>query len=177
MQNTPTYGNSKSEMNSLSVLSRNCICGPLIDWEGTFLCLRPHNQRMRPAALRACTSTALCICGYSCSQATHAKPARRPMPKPLSSRTGLSTRSGLNGSYPNPFNATTVITYELPTTAHVKLEVYNISGQKVATLVNGKQQAGYRSVTWDASKVSSGLYFYKLTAGDFAETKRMMLVK
>jgi len=47
----------------------------------------------------------------------------------------------------------------------------------VATLVDSKQQAGYRSVIWDASDVSSGLYFYKLTAGDFTETKRMMLVK
>jgi hypothetical protein len=83
----------------------------------------------------------------------------------------------LLGNYPNPFNASTVISYELPTTSHVKLEVYNISGQKLATLVDDEQQAGYRSVTWDASEVSSGVYFYKLSAGDFTETKRMMLVK
>jgi len=83
----------------------------------------------------------------------------------------------LLSNYPNPFNAGTVISYELPTTAHVKLEVYNVFGQKVATLVDGQQQPGYKSVTWDASEISSGLYFYKLTAGDFAETKRMMLVK
>ena len=50
-------------------------------------------------------------------------------------------------------------------------------GQKLATLVDEKQEAGYRSAIWDASEVSSGLYFYKLTAGDFTETKRMMLVK
>jgi len=99
------------------------------------------------------------------------------MRKPLSSRTGLSTRSGLNGSYPNPFNAKTVISYELPTTAHVKLEVYNLFGERVATLVDVEQEAGYKSVSWDGSEVSSGLYFYKLTAGDFSETKRMMLVK
>jgi hypothetical protein len=65
----------------------------------------------------------------------------------------------------------------LPVHSHVKLEVYNTLGQKVATLVDSKQQAGYRSVVLDASEVSSGLYFYKLTAGDFTETKRMMLVK
>jgi len=80
-------------------------------------------------------------------------------------------------NYPNPFNASTVISYELPTSSLVKLEVYNISGQKVATLVDSQQEAGYRSARWDASEVSSGLYFYKLTAGDFNEIKRMILVR
>ena len=80
-------------------------------------------------------------------------------------------------NYPNPFNAATIINYELPVDAHVKLGVYNTLGQKVATVVDERQQAGYRSVVWDASEVSSGVYFYKLSAGDFTETKRMMLVK
>jgi len=57
------------------------------------------------------------------------------------------------------------------------LEIYNLLGEKVATLVDGEQQAGYISVSWEASELSSGLYFYKLTAGDFTETKRMMLVR
>jgi len=83
----------------------------------------------------------------------------------------------LLNNYPNPFNASTVIDYQLPVSSTVKLEVYNLLGSKVATLVNGEQEAGYRSVTWDASEVSSGVYFYKLTAGDYTETKRMMLVK
>jgi len=83
----------------------------------------------------------------------------------------------LRGNSPNPFNARTVISYQLPVTSHVKLEVYNLLGEKVATLVDGEQEAGYKSVNWDASEVSSGLYFYKLTAGDFTDTRRMMLVK
>jgi len=83
----------------------------------------------------------------------------------------------LSGNYPNPFNASTVINYQLPASCHVKLEVYNIIGQKVVTLVDEKQEAAYRSVIWDASEVSSGVYFYKLTAGDFTVSKRMMLVK
>jgi flagellar hook assembly protein FlgD len=70
-----------------------------------------------------------------------------------------------------------VISYQLPATSGVKLEIYNISGQKVATLVDSEEQPGYRSVTWDASNVSSGVYFYKLTAGEFSETKRMMILK
>jgi hypothetical protein len=89
----------------------------------------------------------------------------------------IPLESALLSNYPNPFNATTVISYELPTACHVKLEVYNISGQKIATLVDSKQHSGYRSVTWDASEVSSGVYFYKLSAGDYSEIKRMMLVK
>jgi len=80
-------------------------------------------------------------------------------------------------NYPNPFNATTVIDYQLPVSNRVKLEIYNILGQEVATLVDEKQQAGYRSVIWDASDVSSGLYFYKLTAGEFREVKSMTLLK
>jgi hypothetical protein len=95
----------------------------------------------------------------------------------VSTGTALPTHYALSQNYPNPFNAKTIVNYQLPVDSHVKLEVYNTLGQKVATLVNGKQQAGYRSVTWDASKVSSGFYFYKLTAGDYTEARRMILVK
>ncbi|GAG09460.1 unnamed protein product, partial [marine sediment metagenome] len=90
---------------------------------------------------------------------------------------GLPPVAEVVGNHPNPFNAVTVIKYQLPAVGYVKLEVYNTLGQRVVTLVNSKQQAGYRSVIWDGSKVSSGLYFYRLTAGDYTETRRMMLVK
>jgi len=89
----------------------------------------------------------------------------------------LPSDFALLSNYPNPFNAQTVIEYQLPVSSTVKLEVYNLLGSKVATLVNGEEVAGYKSVTWDASEVSSGIYFYKLTAGDYTETMRMMLVK
>ncbi len=90
----------------------------------------------------------------------------------IPSETSLNTRC-----YPNPFNTSTTISYQLQTAGQVTLEVYNLLGQRVTTLVNEKQQAGDKFVIWDASQVSSGLYFYKLTAGDFTQTKRMMLVK
>jgi len=80
-------------------------------------------------------------------------------------------------NYPNPFNTSTIINYQLPIDACVKLDIYNLLGEKVASLADKRQQAGYKSVNWDAQEVSSGLYFYKLTAGDYSETKRMMLVK
>jgi hypothetical protein len=93
------------------------------------------------------------------------------------SEVSLPTITELYQNYPNFFNASTLISYQLALTSDVKLEVYNLLGEKVATLVDSKQQAGYKSVVWDASQVSSGLYFYKLTAGDYTETKRMMVVK
>jgi len=89
----------------------------------------------------------------------------------------LPAEFALLGNYPNPFNASTAIDYRLPVSAHVTLEVYNLCGEKVETLVDNEQDAGYKSISWEASEVSSGLYFYKLTAGDFSETKRMTLVK
>jgi hypothetical protein len=89
----------------------------------------------------------------------------------------LPSDYALSQNYPNPFNATTTINYQLPVESHVKLEVYNIRGQKVATLVDSKEQAGYRSVVWDASGVSSGLYFYRLTAGTEVFSDRMTLLK
>jgi parallel beta-helix repeat protein/predicted outer membrane repeat protein len=91
--------------------------------------------------------------------------------------TVLPTDFALSQNYPNPFNAKTTFNYQLPVSNDVKLEVYNLLGQKLATLVDERQEAGYKSVIWDASEVSSGLYFYKLTAGEYTETRRMMLVK
>lgn len=69
------------------------------------------------------------------------------------------------------------IDYSLPEKAHVKLDIYNILGQKVETLVDEQKEPGYHSVTWDASDVASGIYFYKLQAGEFTQTKRMTLLK
>jgi len=89
----------------------------------------------------------------------------------------IPTDFALHQNYPNPFNVNTTISYQVPVASHVKLKVYNILGQKVATLLDEKQAAGYWSVIWETSKVSSGLYLYKLTAGDYTETKRMILVK
>lgn len=83
----------------------------------------------------------------------------------------------LDGNYPNPFNLSTVIQYQLPVDCHVRLEVYDLLGRKVATLVDAEQEAGYQSIIWEALELCSGLYMYKLTAGDFDQVKKMMLVK
>jgi len=79
--------------------------------------------------------------------------------------------------HPNPFNATTRIIYSLPETGQVCLDIYNLGGQLIETLVEGHQDVGEYGVIWDASGQASGVYFYKLTAGDFTEVRRMTLLK
>jgi len=83
----------------------------------------------------------------------------------------------LRQNYPNPFNPTTSIIYSIPKESFVTLKVYNVLGMEVATLVNEKQQARTYKATLDASNLPTGIYFYKLTAGDFVNTKKMMLIK
>jgi choice-of-anchor B domain-containing protein len=80
-------------------------------------------------------------------------------------------------NYPNPFNPSTVVSYQVPSLSEVKLEVFDMLGRKIATLVNEKQSAGKYSVDFNARTLASGMYFYKLTAGSFSETRKMMLVK
>jgi hypothetical protein len=80
-------------------------------------------------------------------------------------------------NHPNPFNPTTIIKFDLPQACNVKLVVYNLRGQKVATLVEGVMEAGKHQVTWNANELSSGIYFYKLVADKFTKMHKMMLLK
>ena len=80
-------------------------------------------------------------------------------------------------NYPNPFNPATTIRYELPKFAEVTIEIYDILARKVATLVSGPQQPGPHRIVWDAAEYPSGIYFYRLKANDYVETKKMVLIK
>jgi hypothetical protein len=80
-------------------------------------------------------------------------------------------------NYPNPFNPTTTISYQLPQDGFVTLKVYDILGKEVATLVNENKNAGYYNVTFDASKLTSGIYIYRIRANNYVQSKKMMLVK
>lgn len=83
----------------------------------------------------------------------------------------------LLGNYPNPFNNQAIIKYALPEPADVTIEIYDLLGRRVRTLSDGKQQAGYHQVTWNSEGQSSGVYFYKIQAGEFSKTDKMLLLK
>jgi len=89
----------------------------------------------------------------------------------------LPTEFSLSQNYPNPFNPSTVIRYGLPEKAHVRLEVFNVLGQRVALLVDAERDAGYHEQVLVGQTFSSGIYFYKVTADRFAETRRLVILR
>jgi hypothetical protein len=90
---------------------------------------------------------------------------------------GVPLRYSLEQNYPNPFNPATVINYQLPYEGFVSLKIYDVSGREVKQLVNEVKQAGYYAVQFNAQSFASGIYFYKIQAGDFMSVKKMVLVK
>ncbi len=95
----------------------------------------------------------------------------------VKSNNEIPTEFVLQQNYPNPFNPTTTISFALPQQANVTITVYNSLGEEVAELINREMNAGFQSVNFDASNLSSGLYFYKIDAGNFVDVKKMLLIK
>ena len=83
----------------------------------------------------------------------------------------------LNQNYPNPFNPSTIISFQIPAISNVKLKIYDVLGREVTTLVNKEMKAGSYKVDFNSSGLASGIYFYKITAGNFSEIKKMVLLK
>ena len=104
-------------------------------------------------------------------------PPRPPEPATPDLKPGLPGRFALEQNYPNPFNPSTVIRYELPVSAHVSVIVYDVLGRVVATLVNGVQSAGFKSVNFDGGKLTSGLYYCQISAGEFTRVMKMLLIR
>ncbi len=82
-----------------------------------------------------------------------------------------------NNPHPNPFNASTVLSYKLKAAKNVNLTIYDITGREVATLVDGMKPAGSHQVVFDAEGLTSGVYFARLEAGEFRQTQKMILLK
>ena len=89
----------------------------------------------------------------------------------------LPVKTELSGSYPNPFNPTTSINYGLEKDGHVEIMIYDAAGRLVEELVNGHQDGGSYSITWNASNQASGMYFAKMVAGDIVQTQKLVLLK
>ena len=83
----------------------------------------------------------------------------------------------LSTAYPNPFNPITTLSFSIPKDSKVRLSIYNLQGREVVTLVNKNMDAGYHSVIWNADIHSSGVYFVKMTAGEYISTQKLMMVK
>jgi photosystem II stability/assembly factor-like uncharacterized protein len=92
-------------------------------------------------------------------------------------KTGVPTSYALHQNYPNPFNPTTQIAYDLPVAGHVRLALFDVVGKEIAILVDEMEQPGYKTVVFDSSRFASGVYFYRLAAGTYAATRKMMVLK
>jgi hypothetical protein len=97
--------------------------------------------------------------------------------RPEENLTGVPLRYSLSQNYPNPFNPVTRISYEIPTAGEVRLVVYDVLGKEAAVLVNERMNAGSYSAEFNGSALSSGVYFYKLSVGEFSQVRKMVLVK
>jgi hypothetical protein len=113
---------------------------------------------------------------YSRAAAESGSANRSSKPGIIDNTTEASGAYGLS-NYPNPFNPTTAISYELSADSHVTLKVYDVLGREVETLVNQNQKVGKYDVTFDGSRLASGVYFYRLVAGNRVMTRKMLLVK
>ncbi len=118
-----------------------------------------------------------CGWAYSRSKGIHTKVGGDPLTaiNPISLE--IPKHFKLEQNYPNPFNPTTIINYQLTFNSFVTLRIFDLQGKEISTIVNKKQLAGSHSVEFNATNLSSGIYFYTLQTENFKETKKMLLVK
>jgi uncharacterized delta-60 repeat protein len=115
--------------------------------------------------------------GYSVFTLARYNTSKTPTGIKIEKKDILPSSFALEQNYPNPFNPTTIISWQLPVSGHIVLKIYDILGREITTLVNGVKPAGNYTTTFDASRLSSGVYFYSLKAGNFYQVKKMILLK
>lgn len=132
------------------------------------------------AGLTDTTVNTISVLGSNLFAGTNSGVWRRPLSEMTAVRDEeryLPKTFSLSQNFPNPFNPSTTIRYSLPSSAHVRLTVYNLLGQVVSELVNEEQSAGWKEVRWNATGFSCGIYFYKLHTGSYVQTKKCLMVK
>ena len=135
----------------------------IIDHEDNEM-MRPYDVNPNPAATRVFASVAMA------KQSAQVQIAEEQV-------AGLPTSFELSQNYPNPFNPSTEIRFSLPEASHVTLKIFNSLGQEVGTLIDADAPAGFHTVKFDASGLTSGAYFYRIQAGNFTAVKSMTLMK
>ena len=140
-----------------------------------------------PFAIQACEKKSTTVCSdiemadFSGVSITYSEPDENGPDDPEyptdDREVELSTETIALSNYPNPFNPSTIISYELPDAQNVTLKVFNLLGQEVQTLVSGYQEAGTHNAVFNADQLSAGVYFYVLQAGTITQTRRMTLIK
>jgi len=95
----------------------------------------------------------------------------------IDEKENLRSKSIINQNYPNPFQSKTIFSYKIEVNSNVELSIYNINGQKISTLISEKKQKGKHEFEWNAKNISGGVYYYQFIAGDFVQTKKLLLIK
>ena len=151
--------------------SDEVLIGPSGGYAGGNICLSPRGDIFFARTLDLRNGLYVSAYGVVSIRKDVWKPDANPSAE-VTSNIGLELRS-----YPNPFNPSTTISYGLPQKTEVTLAVYNTVGQLVSLLAQGEQEAGYHEVKFDGSNLASGVYFYRIQAGRFVDTKRLLLLK